>query len=150
MWRWRKSLILTLFGFFLCLSAQAQGLTPLTVKTATGAHQILVELADTPARHRSGLMWRQQMLLNQGMLFVYPNEQPLSFWMKNTPLSLDIIYFDGRGHYINHHAATTPNSLTSLKSTRPAQYVLEINAGQAAMLAITSGSHLVLEGVLGE
>ncbi len=155
MWRWHKRLFCTFIAvMFMAGIAHAQHnrdkITNITVSTSSGVHHLSAEIADTHASRHQGLMGRVEMPLNHGMLFVFNHERPLSFWMKNTPLSLDIIYFDGQGRYINHHAGTTPFSLDSLKSSSPAQYVLEINAGHAATLGITSGTRLHLPLALNE
>jgi uncharacterized membrane protein (UPF0127 family) len=83
------------------------------------------------------------------MLFVYERERPLSFWMKNTLIGLDILFFDGAGRLVNFRADTIPGDETPLRSTGPAQYVLEINAGLAAALKMgpdTVLSHARLAG----
>ena len=62
--------------------------------------------------------------------------------MKDTPLSLDLIFFDGHGHYVSHHSNAEPNSLASIKSDAPAQFVLELNAGLADELGVGVGSKI--------
>ena len=113
----------------------------LTVITATGHHDFTVEIADIYSKRKQGLMHRKSLPLDHGMIFVFPTERPLSFWMKDTPLSLDLIFFDHQGHYVSHQSNAIPGSLTSIKSGAPAQFVLEINAGLVEKLRIGEGTH---------
>jgi uncharacterized membrane protein (UPF0127 family) len=108
-------------------------------------HPVLVEIAETQAERQIGLMHRDVLPENQGMLFVYPQENRLSFWMKNTYLSLDIMYFSKTGDWINTAANTTPLSLNGYPSKAPAQFVLEMVAGSAKTLHIGEGSRLVIK-----
>ena len=136
----------------LCLIPLIAGFLPkivfktaeITVQTEVIKMPFTVEIADTPAKRKKGLMKRESLARDHGMLFIFEKEIPLSFWMKDTPLSLDIIYFDKNGLYINHHPETTPFSEKNLRSDAPAQYVLEINAGIAEEIQLKVGSHLLL------
>ena len=114
------------------------------IKSDNNIVSFVVELADTPVKHKKGLMRRESLAPDHGMLFIFDREKRLSFWMRNTPLSLDIIFFDQDGVYVNHHANTQPFSENSLKSTSPAQYALEVNAGLAKAKSIGEGSVLIL------
>jgi uncharacterized protein len=89
--------------------------------------------------HEMGLMYRLEMLANCGMLFAYEAAEPTSFWMKNTYISLDIIFIDENNKIINICKNTTPKSTKSLRSERPAMYILEINAGLSDKYGIKSG-----------
>ena len=108
-------------------------------------HPIWVEIAATSKQRQQGLMGREFLGENEGMLFLYPREQNLSFWMKNTPLSLDIMYFSGDRTWISTAANTTPSSLESYPAAAPAQYVLEMIAGSAARLNIGAGSRFMIK-----
>lgn len=101
-----------------------------------------VELARTRQEQARGLMFREQMAANAGMLFIFSNERDRAFWMRNTLISLDILYFDAEGRFVSVAANARPLDETSLPSDGPAQYVLEINGGFAAMLGIGAGSTL--------
>jgi uncharacterized protein len=90
---------------------------------------IEIEVADTPKETQQGLMYRQKMDENKGMLFIFPDMQPRGFWMKNTLISLDIIYVDADKTIVSIQKNTTPLSEQSLPSDGKAQYVIEINAG---------------------
>jgi hypothetical protein len=88
-----------------------------------------IEIAETDSTMAQGLMYRKSMQDNQGMLFIYDRPERHSFWMKNTIISLDIIFVDETKEIINIYHSTTPKSLKSLPSTRPALYVVEVNSG---------------------
>lgn len=100
---------------------------------------IAIEIADTEERRTQGLMGRKVMRKDHGMLFVFPEEELRSFWMANTPLSLDIIYLDAQKRIINIHSNTTPYSEDSLPSERPAQYTVEVIAGFCVEHGINEG-----------
>lgn len=91
--------------------------------------RIDVEIADTEYERTLGLMYRTGMTEMQGMLFVFPLEQPLSFWMKNTIMPLDMIYINSKREIVKIHKNTTPYSEQSYPSVEPAQYVVEVIAG---------------------
>ena len=87
-------------------------------------------------------MFVQSMGQDDGMLFIFDREQPRAFWMRNTPLSLDIIYIDKDGFVVSWAPNTTPFSLQSLPSGEPAQYVLELNAGSIEHFGIEVGDQI--------
>ena len=106
-----------------------------------------VELAETQEKQALGLMFRESMPDNHGMLFLFPVEGMRSFWMKNTRISLDIFYFDEHLRLVSVSENTPPcRSLRcpSYPSTGPAKYVLELNAGKAAELAVQPGDQMEL------
>ena len=114
-----------------------------------GSAKFQVEVMDDAAERSRGLMHRPHLGKFSAMLFVYERERPLSFWMKNTLIGLDILFFDGAGRLVNIRADAIPGDETPLRSTGPAQYVLEINAGLAAALKMgpdTVLSHARLAG----
>jgi len=101
-----------------------------------------LEIAATPAEHQKGLMNRQSLPADQGMLFVYQQPQPLSFWMKNTLIPLDMIFISSDKKVVSISHDAQPCSETpclSYKSKRPAQYVLEINGGLCQEKGIKEG-----------
>lgn len=112
---------------------------PLMVKTDTEEIGFLVELADTPEAQAKGLMFRTELNEFGGMLFPSERPQIRSFWMKNTPLPLDIIFIGEDNRIINIAANTTPYSLESVRSEGPAIAVFEIRGGRAAQLGIEPG-----------
>lgn len=101
-----------------------------------------VELADTPEAQTRGLMFRTSLGDNEGMLFPSEVPTPRSFWMKNTPLSLDIIFVGADGRISNIVANTVPYSLDSVPSAGFAIAVLELRAGRAAELGIVPGDRV--------
>ena len=108
-------------------------------------HPIWVEIAATPKQRQQGLMGREFLGADAGMLFLFPSERNLSFWMKNTLLSLDIMYFSKNGTWINTAAHTTPFSLETYPAAAPAQYVIEMIAGSAERLNIGAGSRFIIK-----
>ncbi len=107
-----------------------------------GIARFSVEIADEPGERQRGLMFRENLPRSAGMLFVFPSEQPRSFWMRNVPISLDIIFFDGAGRLLNVQHDAVPFDPTSLPSAGPAQFVLEINGGLARQIGFQAGDVL--------
>lgn len=105
-----------------------------------------VEIADDDAERARGLMYRDAMAAGNGMLFIYEAEGPQAYWMKNTKIPLDILYFDGSRKLVSQQRDVPPCSLgdgcPSYPSKAPAQYVLELNAGEAARLELQDGAEL--------
>lgn len=127
-------------------ASQAQKLetAPLAIETAGGNRYVFeVELALTPQAQGRGLMFRESLPPNGGMLFIFPVERPASFWMKNTPLSLDIIFIRADGTIANIHEQTEPFSEASLPSDGYVLSVLEVKGGTAAQLSIKAGDRVV-------
>jgi hypothetical protein len=114
----------------------------LVVVTANGRFTFLVELADTPGEQSRGLMFRESMPADHGMLFAYPVEREVTMWMKNTFLSLDMAFIraDGRVHRIVER--TEPLSETTVPSRGPVRAVLELNAGAAARIGLKPGDRI--------
>lgn len=112
---------------------------PLTVESQNRRHVLRVEVARTGAQQSQGLMYRETMGADEGMLFPYAQPRMLSFWMKNTILPLDIIYIGPDGKVINV-VRGEPHSEKQLWSDAPASAVLELNAGRAAALGIVKGT----------
>lgn len=102
-----------------------------------------VELAASPEAQSRGLMFRTALGDNEGMLFPSAVPEPRSFWMKNTPLSLDIIFVGPDGRIANIAADTVPYSLDSVISEGPASAVLELRAGRAKALGIVPGDRVI-------
>lgn len=106
-----------------------------------------VELAETSEKQALGLMFRDSMAEDHGMLFLFPAESRRSFWMKNTRIPLDILYFDSDLALVSVAADARPcrsARCPSYPSEGAAQYVLELNAGKAAELDVAPGDVLVL------
>jgi uncharacterized membrane protein (UPF0127 family) len=91
--------------------------------------KIDIEIADNDYERQLGLMNRQSMEEMQGMLFIFPQQEYQSFWMRNTLFSLDMLFINSNKEIVTIHKNTTPLSEQSYPSTAPAIYVLEVNAG---------------------
>lgn len=101
-----------------------------------------VELAVTPQEKSQGLMFRETMPSRSGMLFVYKRPQPVSFWMKNTLIPLDMIFLDSTGLVTRVHENAIPGDLTPIDGGDSVFAVLEINAGLAARYSIRPGTQM--------
>ena len=113
-----------------------------------GGSTFSVEIADTQEEQALGLMFRDSMPPDEGMLFIFPNEAPRSFWMKNTRIPLDIMYFDKELKMVSISADTPPCRIShcpNYPSTGPAMYVLELNAGKASELGVGPGDQLAIK-----
>ncbi len=107
-----------------------------------GTVRFSVEVADDPGERSQGLMHRQSMPKSAGMLFVYDAPQPVSFWMRNTLIPLDMIFMDETGVVQTVHENAIPLDETGIFGGDAIQYVLEINGGLASRLGIEPGSQL--------
>ena len=107
-----------------------------------------VEIANDDAERARGLMFRDAMAGDHGMLFVHEREEPQAYWMKNTRIALDILYFDSALRLVSQQRDVPPCTLgdrcPAYPSAAPARYVLELNAGQAAELDLRDGTTLRL------
>lgn len=106
-----------------------------------------VEVAESQEKQALGLMFRETMPDDHGMVFIFPAEGMRSFWMKNTKIPLDIFYFDEDLKLVNVSENTPPcrsSRCPGYPSTGPAKYVLELNAGKAAELGVKPGDELKL------
>ena len=101
-----------------------------------------IEIADTEYERQTGLMYRKAMEEDQGMLFIYPNEAPRSFYMKNTYIPLDIIFYDKDSTAVSFQENAKPLDETSLPSGEPAQFILELNAGKVQEWNIELGDKI--------
>lgn len=116
--------------------------TPLMVETDTGVHDFMVMVADDAQERATGLMFREDMSIDQGMLFVFPRAGPRAFWMQNTPLPLDIIFIDAEGRVVNIAKRTTPFSLDSIPSAGDARFVLELRGGVSDLIGLAPGDQV--------
>lgn len=98
-----------------------------------------IEIVDNAADRQKGLMFRKSMPEHRGMLFIFETEEPQAFWMKNTLMSLDIIYVDNKNTVVSIQKRATPLNEKSLPSEKPAIYVVETNAGYADKFGIKEG-----------
>ena len=115
---------------------------PLTISQNGKVHRFRVEVASTPEQQEKGLMFRTAMGPDEGMIFPSNPVGERSFWMKNTVISLDIVFI-GPDHMISNIAANAvPYSETPIPSDGPAIAVLELNGGRAAQLGFTRGARV--------
>jgi len=119
--------------------AQAAETSPLTIDTAHGPRQFNVEIATTPEQMALGLMYRQSLAPNSGMLFVYPSERQVAFWMKNTFIPLDMLFIAADGRIRRIVERTVPLSTIPVSSVDSVRAVLEVNSGTAERLGIKPG-----------
>ena len=101
-----------------------------------------VEVVDEDAERARGLMFRESLPRFGGMLFVYDRPQPVSFWMKNTLIPLDMLFFDAAGRLVRVAENAVPGDLTAIPGGDAIQFVLEINGGAARALGIAPGAEL--------
>lgn len=104
--------------------------------------QFDIEIAESDYEIQTGLMHRQSMQIDRGMLFIFPDIRMRSFYMKNIYIPLDIIYLDSHKHIVSIQENAKPLDETSLPSLFPAQYVLEINAGLSEKLNLKVGDNM--------
>lgn len=104
--------------------------------------RFLVERADDEAERARGLMNRREMAADAGMIFVYPSERAVAFWMHDTLIPLDMIFADGRGRIVSLHENARPLDDTPIPSGAPVRFVLEINGGLAQAIGIGPGAVL--------
>ena len=106
-------------------------------------HTFDVWLADSPRRQAQGLMFVRSLPAMRGMLFVHESPRPVSMWMKNTYIPLDMVFIDSEGHIQQIVEQTTPHSLEIIRSKDPALAVLEIAGGEAKRLGLHAGQRVV-------
>ena len=121
------------------LEAPLSKIEPLTVATDGDAHMFTVEIADTDELRARGLMFRQRLPEDRGMLFYFGSPRPVSMWMKNTYISLDMLFIreDGTIAYIAEN--TVPKSLDTVGVSEPVLAVLELAGGVSKKLGIRAG-----------
>lgn len=110
-------------------------------KIHIGYSVLWVEIALTPEAQSQGLMFRESLPWDQGMLFVYDRPQHLTFWMKNTTIPLDIAFISAEGR-IEEILAMTPLTEKIYRSSRPALYALEVNRGWFRKKGVKVGDHI--------
>jgi uncharacterized membrane protein (UPF0127 family) len=115
----------------------------LAIETTGGGQQFAVELAVTSEQRAQGLMYRQRMPADTGMLFLYPAARPVSMWMKNTLIPLDMLFIGDDGRILHIAERTIPGSTATISSMQPARAVLELNGGTAARLKIQVGDRVL-------
>ncbi len=115
----------------------------LFIETASGRHRFVVELANTPDQRDRGLMFRRSLTADAGMLFDYGRQRRLTMWMKNTLISLDMVFIARGGRIVKIAAGTVPLSSETIPSGGPVRGVLEVNGGTASRLGIEVGDRVI-------
>ncbi|HET8555122.1 MAG TPA: DUF192 domain-containing protein [Rhodanobacteraceae bacterium] len=116
------------------------------------SHHFSVELATTSAMRARGLMDRTQLAADHGMLFVFAHQAPQTFWMKDTLIPLDILYFDKDRKLVSMQLNVPPckaDPCPIYPSNKPAKYVLELQAGMAVKIGASVGDELTIKGRIG-
>jgi hypothetical protein len=111
-------------------------------KTDEAIQDFTLELADTPATQARGLMFRDSLPERGGMLFAFPETAPRQFWMKNTFVSLDMLFLNSARQVVGVVAAAEPQTLTLRSVPAPARYVIELRGGTAARARIAVGTQV--------
>jgi hypothetical protein len=137
------ALALVIVAFSFAGAVLAQSFEPLGIVTQGGTrHAFQVEVARDDATRAQGLMYRRSMPANQGMLFDFARVQPVSMWMQNTYLSLDMLFIRPDGSIARVAENAEPLSTRTIPSGEPVLAVLELNAGTAARLGIKAGDRV--------
>jgi len=105
-----------------------------------------VEIADTPAKREMGLQYRRELAPDHGMIFLFPTEEQQSFWMKNTPIPLDMIFISGERKIVGIVENTVPFSLDGRSVSGRSQFVLEINGGISRRYGFKAGDSVRFQG----
>lgn len=115
----------------------------LSIETAHGVYAFQVELAQTPPERAHGLMFRRELAPDHGMLFIYPREDSVLMWMKNTYIPLDMLFIAADGRITRIVANAKPLSTDIIASGPPAKAVLELAGGTASSLGIEEGDRII-------
>jgi uncharacterized membrane protein (UPF0127 family) len=141
-WLWMQVVAVVGLCAVAVLAAQAASIQTLEIVTKTGVHVFSVELATTEEEKQTGLMYRKELPDGKGMLFDFSPEQPISMWMKNTFISLDMIFIRADGRILRIAENTVPQSTAIISSGGLAKGVLEVIAGTAQKYGIAPGDRV--------
>jgi uncharacterized membrane protein (UPF0127 family) len=126
-----------------CSDSNSASPDKLDIVTASGQHRTFnVEVVSRPEERERGLMYRQTLASDAGMLFDFQQDASVSMWMKNTFIPLDMVFITADGTVVKVAADTVPQSLETIPSGRPIRAVLEIKGGEAARQGIAAGDHV--------
>ncbi|MDP1730135.1 MAG: DUF192 domain-containing protein [Devosia sp.] len=114
----------------------------LVLHTAAGDYPFTVEVVDTPEKRAEGLMFRQSLAPDAGMLFDFKETREVSFWMRNTFIPLDMIFIAPDGTVETVHVNARPQDPTSIPSGVPVQFVLEIPGGRSTGIGLRPGDRV--------
>jgi hypothetical protein len=144
-----------IFGFTMFSPALAQDAvtfdrSTLKIETTEAVHSFEIEIATNDEQRARGLMFRNEMAADAGMLFLYRRNRVLTMWMANTYLPLDMLFIGSDGRIVHIAENTIPLSRTTISSRKRARAVLELNAGTARRLSINTGDRIVYDGLPGQ
>lgn len=129
-----------------CLDKAEPVKNSITIKTPSGVQAVFsVDIAKTPAQQQKGLMFVEEMADDTGMIFTYNQPSITKFWMKNTLIPLDMLFFDASNHLVHIEKSAKPHDETPRGPDVPICSVLEINGGLAEKLNIDQGSKLLVD-----
>src|SRR5665811_1934298 len=141
-WRWLPMVAAIALGIFAGPGARAASVQPLEIATKSGVQVFSVEMATTEEEKTTGLMYRKELADGKGMLFDFSPEQQVSMWMKNTYISLDMIFIRADGRILRIAESTEPLSTKIISSGGLAKGVLEVIAGTAKKYGIEPGDRV--------
>ncbi len=144
-----------LFVFISCVGQTAQQTTPVQhtklgrviFHTLGGNVPVQVEIADDPLERQRGLMYREQLGTNQGMVFIFPREEVRNFWMHNTLIALDMIFIDAQKRVVGIVENADPRTDTARGVGAASQYVVEVVGGYSRDHRIIAGTKLSFENM---
>ncbi|MEA2626029.1 MAG: uncharacterized protein QOD06_2074 [Candidatus Binatota bacterium] len=142
-----RGLALLALALALAGCTRAEGPTVVLQPKNGAPVSVRVELADTPRSQAVGLMYRKEMPEDHGMLFLFDDDSDHGFWMKNTPLPLDMLFISKEGTVAGIVANAVPYSLDLLRVGAPSRFVLEVNGGFALRHGIAAGDRVTYEGI---
>ena len=137
------ALLVAWFGFSPKVGAAGRP-DRISIVTISGTHPFSVEWAVTEPEREQGLMFRQSMPGDHGMIFDFDKDEPVYFWMKNTPLPLDMVFITSDGTIARIEQNAEPYSERNIPSGAPVRYVLEVNGGVAKQIGAKPGDHVNL------
>jgi uncharacterized protein len=146
----RGILVLPLLVAVIMLTAASDPQPPqyatadLTILSASGPHRFHVELALTSAQMEHGLMFREELAPDAGMLFDFKEPTMATMWMRNTLIPLDMLFVGANGRIVNIHERAVPQSDAIIAAAAPVRTVIELNGGTAARLGIKPGDRVIL------
>lgn len=123
-------------------AALAQALERLAIVTASGRHEFQVEVMRTPDQRARGLMHRQHLPADRGMLFDFGRVEPVAMWMQNTYIPLDMFFIAADGRIVRITERAEPLSTRTLPSGEPVLGVLELNGGAAEKIGARAGDRI--------
>jgi uncharacterized membrane protein (UPF0127 family) len=152
---WRSGIAAAAAGIFASLAFAASAASEtlrspagfavcdVTLESSGIAHRFRAEVADTPETRMQGLQGRSQLAADHGMLFDFGRPQPVAMWMKNTPISLDMLFIDAAGRVVGIAERTVPYSLATIAAPGAVRAVLEVPGGTVQRIGLKPGGRLI-------